>query len=114
MLYCLTATSVLMIMGVMLVRMQSASFDVVQYALIILIFIRRCTLMYFFRLCSYFITFIQTGAPYSKRGRMVPFYIVFIASCFIPQDILADLDKMWISFAHLSAAYVMCSLNLNL
>jgi hypothetical protein len=32
----------------------------------------------------------------------------------IPQDILADLDKMWISFVLLSAAYLTCSLNLNL
>ena len=60
--------------------------------------------MYFCLLCSYFVAFIQTGGPYSKRGRITPLYIVSIASCFIPQDNLADLDKMWISFVHLSAA----------
>ena len=76
MLYCLTASSVLIIIGVMPVRMQSASLDVVRNALDIRMFIGRCTLIYFCLLCSYFMASIQTGAPYSRRGKMAPLYMV--------------------------------------
>ena len=40
--------------------------------------------------------------------------MVFKASCFRHNVIFADLDKVWISFVHLSAAELICSLNLNL
>jgi len=76
--YCLTASSVLIIIGVVPVRMQSASLDVVRNALAIHMFISRCTLIYFCLLCSYFMASIQTGAPYSRRGKMAPLYMVFI------------------------------------
>ena len=96
------------------VRMQIASLDVVRNAMAIRMFISRCTLINFCLLCSYFIASIQTGAPYSRRGKMAPLYMAFKVSCLIPHVSLTGLDKLYISFVHLCATYVMYSLNLHL
>jgi len=74
--------------------MHYASLDVVQKALAILRLIILCALMYFLLLHVYFIASIQTGAPYSNRGRMAPSYIILRTSChdFV---ILADLDRLY-------------------
>ena len=92
-LYCLTTSSVLIIIGVVPARTHIASVDVVRNALAIF-YIRLCTLIYFRLLYSYFIASFQTGAPYSRRGNIAPLYLVLSASCFFTHDTFADLDKL--------------------
>jgi len=41
------------------------------------------------------------------KGRMAPLYIVPIASLLNPHDNFAALDRVCVSFAHLSATYFM-------
>jgi hypothetical protein len=89
-LYFFTASSVLIIMGGIPVKMHSASLDVVRYALAIFVFISICTLIYFCLLYPYLIASMQTGALYRKRFKIAALYIVFSASRFSP----ADLDKL--------------------
>jgi len=55
-------------------------------------------------LYAHFAASIQAGAPYSRTGRTAASYTVFSASCLSRHDILADLDNLWISLAHFSAA----------
>jgi len=57
---------------------------------------------------------LPTWAPYVSRGRNASLYIVANASCIIPHVNFAEFDKLWISFALFSAAYVIWSWNLNL
>ena len=45
---------------------------------------------------------------------MAPSYIILRTSWRSPHVILADLESLYISLVHFSAAYVICSLNLNL
>ena len=40
--------------------------------------------------------FLQTGAPYKRRGSIPPVYIVFRAACFSPQLSFADFDSAFI------------------
>jgi len=47
--------------------------------------------------------FLQTGAPYKRRGSIPPVYIVFRAACFSPQLSFADFDSANINFVHFSA-----------
>ena len=94
-------------MGVIPVSIHCASMEVVRYALAIRRLMRRWIRMYVCLLCLYFIVSIHTGAPYVSKGRMASLYIVAIASLLIPHDNFAALDRVSISFAHLSAAYFM-------
>lgn len=82
-----------MTMGVIPVKIHSASLDVVRNALAIRMFISLCTLIYFSLLYAYFIASIQSGSSCSKIGNVAPLYIVFSASCLSPH-IFADLDKL--------------------
>ena len=63
-------------MGVIPVKIHSASLDVVRNALAIRMFISACTLIYFSLLHAYFIASIQTGAPYIKKGNVAPLYCI--------------------------------------
>jgi len=56
---------------------------------------------------------IHTRAPYESRGSIAPLYIVAIAPYPNPHVSLATLDRLCVSFAHLSVVYLMCSWNLN-
>jgi hypothetical protein len=103
MLYSLTASLVLMIMGVVPARMHDASLDVVRKALAVLEFISLCTLIYF-SLLYCLIASIQTGAPCSRRFNIAPLYIIFGASSLSPHDILNNLDKLCVSLIQFSAA----------
>jgi hypothetical protein len=80
----------------------------VRYALAVLKLISR-TLTYLALLYSFLMDSIHTGAAYSSCGSIALLYIVFSASCFSPQLILADLDKAFISLVQLSVMYFMCS-----
>jgi len=102
--YILTASSIVSLMWVVSATMYNASLDVVQKALAILRLIILCALMYFLLSHVYVIASIQTGAPYSSRGRMAPSYIILSNSCRILHVILADLDRLYISLVHFSAA----------
>ena len=101
-------------MGVVFATMQRTSLDVVQNALAILNFISLCALIYFFLLRAHFIAPSQTGAPYINSGKIAPSYIVLRTLCLRPHVSLADLERAYISVVHFVAAYVICSLNLNL
>jgi len=57
-----------MSMGVIPVRMQRASCEVVRYALAIFKFINFCTLLIFWALCFFLMHSIHTGAPYARIG----------------------------------------------
>ena len=61
--------------------MHNASLEFVRYALAILMFMSRCTRMYFCLLCSYCMDSMQTGAPYNRRTSIAPLYMVCSASC---------------------------------
>ena len=96
MLYSVTTSSALMLMGVRPVRMQSASWDIVRCAWAILKLISLCTLIYLALLHSFLMNSIHTGAAYSSCDSIAQFYIVLSASCSSLQLILADLDKAFI------------------
>jgi hypothetical protein len=61
----------------------------------------------------YFIASIYTGAPYKSRGSIAPLYILAITPYLNPHVSLATLDRLCVSFVHLSPVYLMCSWNLN-
>ena len=82
--YNLVASSILMCMGVIPVITQRASLDIVRYAFAILIFINHCTLVILFSYFSFFIALLHTGAPYKRRGKIPPTYIVLNALWPIP------------------------------
>ena len=114
MLYSVTTSSTLIFIGVRLVRMQSASWDVVRYALAILKLMSLCTLTYLATLHSFLMGSMHTGAAHSSCGSVAPLYIAVSASRLCPQLILADLHNAFISLVHLPVTYFICSLNLNL
>ena len=70
--YRLSASSALMMVGVVPARIHRASLDVVQYGLAIRRFVSLCTLMYsYLRLLnSYLSASIQTGEQYNKSGKL--------------------------------------------
>jgi len=76
MLYCVATSWTFMCMGVIPVRIQSASRDIVRYALAILKLIILCTHTYLTLLHSLLINSIQTGAAYSSCGSIPPSYVV--------------------------------------
>ena len=94
-------------MGVNPVRMQSASWKMVRCALAILKVISLCTLTYLALLHSFLMDSIHTGAACSSCGSIAPLYIVFSASCFSPQLIVADLDNAFISLVHQSVMHAL-------
>jgi len=88
--------------GISHVNIQSASRDIVCYALAILKLIILCTLKYFAVLYSFLIASIDTGTAYSSCGSIAPLYIAFSDSCLSLPIILAELDNAFISLVHLS------------
>ena len=72
MFYSVATSSALMIMGVRPVRMQSASWDMVRYALALLKLISLCTLIYFALLHSFLMASIHPGAVCSSCGSIAP------------------------------------------
>ena len=52
--------------------------------------------------------FLQTGAPYKRRGSILPVYIVFRAECFSPQLSFADFDS-----ANIKCMYVCIYVYMN-
>ena len=93
-------------MGVIPVITQRTSFDTVRYAFAILIFINLCTLAILFLYFSFFIALIHTGAPYKRRGRIPPTYIVLNALWPSSQLIFDDFASTNINFVH----FVLCNL----
>jgi len=103
-----------MVMGVVPLIIESSSLYVVRNALAIRMFISLHTQKYLHLLNSYFNASIHTVARYNKRGKITPLYIVFRVLCLRPQDILRDLETLKFSLVHLSAACLICLLNLSL
>jgi hypothetical protein len=87
--------------GVNPVSIQRASFDTVRSAFAILISL--CTLTNFDLYLALSTAFLQTAAPYKRRGSIPHVYIVFRAACFSPQLSFADVDSATINFVHSSA-----------
>jgi hypothetical protein len=56
---------------------------------------------------SFLMDSINTGAAYSSCGSTAPLYIVFSASCFSPQLILADLDNVFIRLVQLLVTHAL-------
>ena len=72
----LASSSTCITIGVMPVSVHRASLDVVQYALVILIFVSLSTLLYMFLLHSFSSALIRTGTSYVISGRIAPLYFV--------------------------------------
>jgi len=109
-----TACSTLKFIGVIPFIMQSASCEILRCSFAILKLRSLCTLVYFRLLYSFFIESIHTGALYSNCGNIAPLYIIFSASWFSPQIIIAYFDRAFINLVLLSVIYGTYSLNLNL
>jgi hypothetical protein len=75
--YCLTASSVLTIIGFIPLRMQRASLDVVRNAFAVSIFIRCCTVIYFCLLCSY------EGKSLNNRNFIITFLQEYLYKFFV-------------------------------
>ena len=82
-------------MGVIPVRTQRASYEVVRYALAIFKFINLCTLLIFWALCFFLIHSIHSGAPYAGIGSIAPLYMILKTSCFSPQFMIISLTTTY-------------------